>query len=295
MFKVCKDYKFSGNLTCISSLLFCDEIFNCGGDTTTLGSDDDSFACPDRPEKTTENFPIEDSDPPEKETPDGLSYLETYLGIPSLSSYTTKKYERKFRPSYVSGSSSGSGFLYDYSTRKPTVKTAVTSTTPKSNPVGGGSIEINVVGPSRETSSSNILLSTISKEDPQAELENEIYSRRELAHAINSVIYGVAVFIIFTIFVTVFVVCVTKRIQMAWTARSQRRQSSLDPESNRRRISTPGILPQSVTSTPNNQSRRPSECDPGVTASQQTDIIVATDQAEQCDPPPAYHTLFPIN
>lgn len=303
-YQSCSDYKLSSNLTCISSKLTCDDVYNCGGDSETLGSDDNSESCPDRPVRTTTEAVISPEDNIDAEEKQGLSDLSTYLGIPSLSSYTPRSYERKFRPSYVSGSS-GSGFLSDYAANNKRQFERSSTTTIQPSPLGG-SIEINVVGPTRETKTSNILINA--QDTPSSEFDSEIYSRRELAHAINSVIYGVAVFIIFTIFITVFVVCLTKKIQTTWTARQVRRHRASvveqeEANSQRHSVQNVGIRSSIINtlsppaSADGNESRRVSAaaCDLGVYNPVDVIIDELDSSSPSCDLPPAYDSLFPTD
>src|SRR3989442_1416454 len=97
-FEACSDYTQLINQTCISSKLLCDDVYNCGGDGDTLGSDDQQTLCPDKPMRTTEKEPDEENEPTDR--PSGLnSFFNIYgAGSSSLPSY---QFERKFTP-YVS-------------------------------------------------------------------------------------------------------------------------------------------------------------------------------------------------
>jgi hypothetical protein len=298
-YEICSDYETLVNPPCISSKLLCDDIYNCGGDSETLGSDDGFSTCPDKPIRTTVEPLPEEKEPENDEKPDGLSNLATYLGIPSLSSFPQRKFERRFRPSYVSSSQQfGSGYSFDFTTRRSDKVASTSSTTEdpsynnnNNSSNNASSVSISDAEVSSNSDSSNNLL--------RYETDSDIYSRRELSHAINSVIYGVAIFIIFTIFITVFVVCIAKKIQMTWSAR--RSSCSTESErSNATSVSIPNPAIPSATATVITSALGPG-CIPPVSngelayAPANTTVVLLTlpQNVEAYDPPPSYDTLFP--
>jgi len=128
--------------------------------------------------------------------------------------------------------------------------------------------------------------------------EDANYGRRELADAINSVIYGVALFIVFTIFITLFVIYIGRRIQMNLSARNLR--SSIAPVVSSS-VTTPTIRPSTTTAviTRDRASCNSSQNRELQFSSSNTTVVLVTlpqaQNAETYDLPPAYDTLYPSN
>ncbi|ODN05927.1 hypothetical protein Ocin01_00752 [Orchesella cincta] len=300
-FEACNDYTLSLNQTCISSKLLCDDVFNCGGDGETLGSDDHQVLCPDKAARTTEKEPEEAEEPSER--PNALNGL---LNLGTL--YTTSgsgppfQFERKFKP-YVSPAESA--FQTPESTlRKPggvssSASGSVNTNDPESESAGHSPAGENVIRPvgvfSVSKTGSDINESPPKRMDISHEDAN--YGRRELADAINSVIYGVALFIVFTIFITLFVIYIGRRIQMNLSARNSR--TSIAPVVSST-VTTPTIRPSTTTAviTRDNASCNSSPSRELAFSSSNTTVVLVTlpqaQSAETYDLPPAYDTLFPI-
>lgn len=306
-FEACNDYSQLSNQTCISSKLLCDDIYNCGGDGETLGSDDQQALCPDKPMRTTEKEPEEpENEPTERPNSlNGLLNLGTYYG--NSASHPPFQFERKFKP-YVSPaesvfqqensppshrkpttasstSGSNSGHTTEHSSLSPSVSSGETVV----RPVGVFSVGKTNSGDINESVPKRVDI--LSNEDPN-------YGRRELADAINSVIYGVALFIVFTIFITLFVIYIGRRIQMNLSARSSR--SSISPVV-AAAVTTPSIRPSTTTAviTRDNAScnNAQSRGELAFSSSNTTVVLVTLPQqaqnAETYDLPPSYDTLFP--
>lgn len=338
------------NQTCISSKLLCDDIFNCGGDNDTLGSDDQQTLCPDKPIRTTEK----ELDEPDEATDrpsglNGLLNLGTLYGAAANSgSHPPFQYERKFKP-YVSPSDSSSIYQQQESSqqqRHPSNRKASGSGN------GAGRHSVNANGElhnSNYGSSENVAVhpvpmggasyttSDIINESPPkrmdilvpshggAIVEDPGYGRRELADAINSVIYGVALFIVFTIFITLFVIFIGRKIQMNLSARNSNNNNNSNSSSRGSMapvvsagVTTPSIRPSTTTAviTRDNHHRRTASatCGNGAmqgnrstmaptelsfSSSNTTVVLLTLPQHSQSgesttyDLPPPYETLFP--
>lgn len=321
-FEACSDYTQLINQTCISSKLLCDDVYNCGGDGDTLGSDDQQTLCPDKPMRTTEKEPDEENEPTDR--PSGLnSFFNIYgTGSGSLPSY---QFERKFTP-YVSPAENAntaptSPFHQRNALRKfNSTRSSISHSSigNEVNGVGSGSSppsqdsEVpaptsaageNIVRPAGSFSVGKSNNGDIIESPPKRvdiiPHDDPSYGRRELADAINSVIYGVALFIVFTIFITLFVIYIGRRIQMNLNARNSR--GSMAPVV-AATVATPSIRPSTTTAvlTRDNASCNNAQTRELSFSSSNTTVVLVTlpqqsqnGDATTYDLPPSYDTLFP--
>jgi len=290
-YQMCSEYTSSDKQICISSQLLCDDIYNCGSESDILGSDEDTVSCPDKPIRTTPEPSKDEKDSEEKAGETSFPNFATYFGIPSLSTYQPT---RKFRP-YVSSS----GYSFDFTTRRPDRYITTISSSSASSTEGSSSDNNKVESEKPSVEGSEVPSSNVNSDNNLLKYgeEEDYYNRRQLSHAINSVIYGVAIFIIFTIFITVFVVCVAKKIQMTWVER--RNSSSAGSQgSHSTSVSTPSIIP-STTATVFTSGHVPGciipppNGDLAYPSNPNTTVVVLTLPQETYDPPPSYDTLFP--
>ncbi|CAL8096048.1 unnamed protein product [Orchesella dallaii] len=297
-FEACNDYTRSLNQTCISSKLLCDDVFNCGGDGETLGSDDHQVLCPDKAARTTEKEPEEPDETSDR--PNGFNGLLNLGTLYSTSGASPPfQFERKFKP-YVSPAESA--FQQESLSRKPGIPSSGSGSVNSNVPEG----EVPVPSPAGENIVRPVGVFSVSKsgsdinENPPKRMdishEDANYGRRELADAINSVIYGVALFIVFTIFITLFVIYIGRRIQMNLSARNSR--SSIAPVVTST-VTTPTIRPSTTTAviTRDNASCNNSPNRELAFSSSNTTVVLVTlpqaQNTETYDLPPSYDTLFP--
>lgn len=324
-FEACSDYTQLINQTCISSKLLCDDIYNCGGDGDTLGSDDQQALCPDKPMRTTEKEP-EENENDQTDRPSPLNqFLSMYGGSASSGSHQPYQFDqRKFTP-YVSPAENSSPFQSKPSRHgfgKPSSSGSASSIKTNISRAGGGTTASTsqqtessiAVSPSMSATGDSIVrhVGSFSVSKPTSGDINESlpkrvdiiahddpsYGRRELADAINSVIYGVALFIVFTIFITLFVIYIGRRIQMNLSARNSR--GSMAPVV-AAAVTTPSIRPSTTTAviTRDNASCNNAQTRELAFSSSNTTVVLVTlpQQTQNSDAtydlPPSYDTLFP--
>lgn len=279
-------------------------MYNCGGDSDSLGSDDQQTLCPDKPMRTTEKEPDEADEPTERP-----SVFNAILALaPPFE-------QRRFTP-YASPADN---------TPSPTKPSTISYRKPNSSSlsnVPNNDISASKTNTMQAHLENNVLVEesrasenivrpigySISKSNRDIselpklhESDDPSYGRRELADAINSVIYGVALFIVFTIFITLFVIYIGRRIQMNLSQRNSR--GSMAPVVAATAVATPTIRPSTTTAviTRDNTSctTNPQTRELAFSSSNTTVVLVTLPQHSQngdattYDLPPSYDTLFP--